>query len=58
MPKPKKKAPVTFASKDDGTRWVVMRDSQQVYPGLGSTQDHAQHLNNGLCEPGTLVQVK
>lgn len=45
------------APKDDGTRWVVMRDGRQVYPGAGVTRDQADHLNQGLREPGELLQV-
>lgn len=44
--------------KDDGTRWVIQRDGQQVYPGPGSTMGHATRLNEGLLVPGELVQVQ
>lgn len=45
------------AEKDDGTRWVVMRDGRQVYPGAGVMRTLAAHLNDGLLVPGELVQV-
>jgi hypothetical protein len=45
------------APKDDGTRWVVMRDGAQVYPGSGVARAQAEHLNNGLLVPGELLQV-
>lgn len=43
--------------KDDGTRWVVVRDGRQVYPGTGVMRQRAEHLNDGLLVPGELVQV-
>jgi hypothetical protein len=43
--------------KDDGSRWSVVRDGQQVYLGSGVTRAMAEHLNNGLLVPGELVQV-
>lgn len=43
--------------KDDGTRWIVMRNGEQVYLGSGVTRAQAEHLNEGLLVPGELVQV-
>jgi hypothetical protein len=43
--------------KDDGTRWIIVRDGQQVYLGSGVTRAQAKHLNEGLLVPGELVQV-
>lgn len=43
--------------KDDGTRWIVVRDGAQVYPGDGVARAQAAHLNDGLLVPGVLVQV-
>lgn len=45
------------APKDDGTRWIIMRDGRQVYPGPGVTRAQAQHLAGGLLEPAEIVQV-
>lgn len=45
------------AEKDDGTRWVVLRDGRQVYPGPGVLRLRAEHLNDGLRVPGEVVQV-
>lgn len=43
--------------RDDGSRWIVVRDGHQVYPGKGVTRAQAEHLVNGLVEPAELVQV-
>lgn len=43
--------------KDDGTRWVVLRDDGQVYPGPGVMKAQAEHLAAGLADPGVIVQV-
>jgi hypothetical protein len=52
--KGKNNAPI---EKDDGTRWVVVRDGKQVYPGTGVTRAQATLLNEGLVVPGELVQI-
>jgi len=43
--------------KDDGTRWIVVRDGRAVYGGVGVTRAQAQHLCEGLQEPAELQQV-
>ena len=43
--------------KDDGTRWIIVRDGRQVYLGSGVDRAHARFLNDGLLEPGELVQT-
>lgn len=43
--------------KDDGSRWIVVRDGEQVYPGEGVTRPWAEHLARGLVVPGELVEV-
>lgn len=53
----KKAASNAPVEKDDGTRWVVVRDGRQVYVGAGLTRARATLLNDGLREPGRLVQV-
>lgn len=52
--KGKSNAPV---EKDDGTRWMVVRDGKPVYMGAGVSRAQAQRLNDGLLVPGELVQV-
>lgn len=45
------------AEKDDGSRWVVMRDDRQVYLGGGTTKAQATRLAEGLLEPASIVEV-
>lgn len=45
------------AEKDDGTRWIVVRDGVQVYLGSGVTRRQAEHLATGLVETASLIQV-
>lgn len=43
--------------KDDGSRWVVMRDGRQVYYGTGVTKRQARTLCDGLRIPAEIVMV-
>lgn len=44
--------------RDDGTRWIIVREGRQVYPGAGITRKEAERLRDGLREPAEMVQVK
>lgn len=43
--------------KDDGTRWIVVRDGYPVYISNGSTKAEAVRLAKGLREPATIQQL-
>lgn len=44
--------------KDDGTRWIVVRDGRPVYHAHGgTTKEEAERLAAGLREPATIIQV-
>ena len=51
----KNNAPI---EKDDGTRWIVVRDGLQVYPGSGIVKAQAERLAQDLLEPASIKQVK
>lgn len=46
-------------AKDDGTRWVVVRDGLPVYRTHrgGTTRAEAERLLSGLLEPAELLQI-
>jgi len=53
----KKVARIEKGPKDDGTRWLVVRNKVPVYRGEGVKRADAERLAHGLLEPAELVQV-
>ena len=45
------------APKDDGRRFIVVRDGRQVYPGPGVPFAAAQFLEAGLVRPAEIVEL-
>ena len=54
----KKPARIEKGPKDDGSRWLVVRDSVPVYQGEGLKRSEAQRLADSLVQPAELVCVK
>lgn len=47
------------ALKDDGTRWLVVRDGEIIYPSVnGSIKQEAIRLAQTLREPAEIRQIK
>jgi hypothetical protein len=53
----KKPVRVEKGPKDDGTRWIVVRDSVPVYRGPGLMRSEAERLAASLVEPAEIVEV-
>ena len=60
MAGPKRKSKKTFipTEKDDGTRWIVVRNGEPVYPGTGIPKQQAIRLATGLVEEAGIQQVE
>jgi hypothetical protein len=43
--------------KDDGTRWMVVRNLVPVYEGSGLTRAEAERLAASLVKPAEIVEV-
>ena len=57
MPPRKKVARVEKGPKDDGSRWIVMREGVPVYRGKGIRLSDARRLADGLVDAADLVCV-
>ena len=53
----KKPVRVEKGPKDDGTRWMVVRNLVPVYEGSGLTRAEAERLAASLVEPAELAEI-